>query len=42
MKTMAEGVDADLDKLRAAFSEISRLGAEVAVEDTNHGPDGSK
>ncbi|KZT22051.1 hypothetical protein NEOLEDRAFT_1138609 [Neolentinus lepideus HHB14362 ss-1] len=32
MKTRAESLDADLDLLRAAFSEISRLGAEVAVE----------
>ncbi|TFK49967.1 hypothetical protein OE88DRAFT_1613557, partial [Heliocybe sulcata] len=29
MKTRAESLDADLDLLRAAFSEISRLGAEV-------------
>ena len=33
MKTRAEGLDADLDLLKVAFSEISRLGAEVAIED---------
>jgi hypothetical protein len=32
MKTRAEGLDVDLDLLRAAFSEISRLTAEVSVE----------
>ncbi|KAH7325290.1 Vps51/Vps67-domain-containing protein [Rhizoctonia solani] len=32
MKTRAESLDADLDKLMTAFSEISRLSAEVAVE----------
>lgn len=32
MKTRAEGLDADLDALMAAFSEISRLSAEVAIE----------
>ncbi|KAJ8591755.1 hypothetical protein M405DRAFT_892568 [Rhizopogon salebrosus TDB-379] len=32
MKTRAEGLDADLDLLKAAFSEISRLSAEVSVE----------
>ncbi|KAG1744009.1 Vps51/Vps67-domain-containing protein [Suillus paluster] len=32
MKTRAEGLDADLDLLKAAFSEISRLGAKVSVE----------
>lgn len=34
MKTRAEGLDADLDLLKAAFSEISRLAAEVSVEQT--------
>ncbi|KAJ7158612.1 vesicular transporter [Mycena filopes] len=34
MKTRAESLDSDLDLLRIAFSEISRLGAEVAIEDT--------
>ncbi|KAJ7761926.1 Vps51/Vps67-domain-containing protein [Mycena maculata] len=34
MKTRAESLDADLDLLRVAFSEISRLSAEVAIEDT--------
>ncbi|KAJ7030350.1 Vps51/Vps67-domain-containing protein [Mycena alexandri] len=33
MKTRAESLDSDLDLLRIAFSEISRLGAEVAIED---------
>lgn len=32
MKTRAESLDSDLDSLREAFSEISRLGAEVAIE----------
>jgi vacuolar protein sorting-associated protein 51 len=32
VKSRAEGLDADLDLLKAAFSEISRLGAEVAIE----------
>ncbi|KAG6333021.1 hypothetical protein ID866_6065, partial [Astraeus odoratus] len=32
MKTRAEGLDADLDMLRAAFSEISRLSTEVSTE----------
>jgi len=32
MKTRAESLDTDLDLLREAFSEISRLGAEVAIE----------
>jgi vacuolar protein sorting-associated protein 51 len=32
MKTRAESLDADLDALRTAFSEISRLSAEVSVE----------
>ncbi|KAH7911074.1 Vps51/Vps67-domain-containing protein [Hygrophoropsis aurantiaca] len=32
MKTRAESLDADLDLLKAAFSEISRLAAEVSVE----------
>lgn len=35
MKTRADGLDADLDLLREAFSEISRLGAEVAIEQTD-------
>ena len=29
MKTRAENIDADLDKLRVAFSEISRLNDEL-------------
>jgi hypothetical protein len=32
MKSRAESLDTDLDLLREAFSEISRLGAEVAIE----------
>lgn len=32
MKARAEGLDADLDSLKAAFSEISRLAAEVSIE----------
>lgn len=31
MKTRAEGLDADLDMLRAAFSEISRLVTDVSA-----------
>ncbi|OBZ72581.1 hypothetical protein A0H81_07781 [Grifola frondosa] len=36
MKSRAENLDADLDLLRAAFSEISRLSAEVAIEYPPH------
>lgn len=32
MKSRAESLDSDLDLLRAAFSEISRLAAEVSTE----------
>lgn len=32
MKTRAESLDADLDLLKVAFSEISRLSAEVSIE----------
>ncbi|KZS94195.1 hypothetical protein SISNIDRAFT_61787 [Sistotremastrum niveocremeum HHB9708] len=32
MKARAENLDADLDKLKDSFSEISRLGAELSVE----------
>jgi hypothetical protein len=32
MKNRAESLDADLDSLKAAFSEISRLAAEVSIE----------
>lgn len=32
MKTRAESLDADLDALKTAFSEISRLSAEVSIE----------
>jgi len=31
MKTRAESLDDDLDKLQAAFSEISRLGSELGA-----------
>jgi hypothetical protein len=38
MKTRAESLDADLDLLKVAFSEISRLSSEIAIESTpmNH------
>ncbi|TFK75191.1 hypothetical protein BDN72DRAFT_787826 [Pluteus cervinus] len=36
MKTRAESLDADLDLLRAAFSEISRLATEVSIENHRH------
>ncbi|KAH7884407.1 Vps51/Vps67-domain-containing protein [Phlebopus sp. FC_14] len=32
MKSRAESLDADLDQLKAAFSEISRLATEVSIE----------
>jgi len=32
VKTRAESLDSDLDMLKAAFSEISRLASEVAVD----------
>ncbi|TDL25677.1 hypothetical protein BD410DRAFT_603991 [Rickenella mellea] len=32
IKTRAESLDVDLEKLREAFSEISRLGAEITLE----------
>ncbi|KAG6910825.1 hypothetical protein DXG01_007140 [Tephrocybe rancida] len=32
MKTRAESLDADLDLLKVAFSEISRISSEVAIE----------
>ncbi|KAI0043808.1 hypothetical protein FA95DRAFT_1469692, partial [Auriscalpium vulgare] len=38
MKTRAESLDADLDLLRAAFSEISRLSAEVTIENPMRSP----
>lgn len=34
MKARAENLDAEMDLLKAAFSEISRLSAEVAVEES--------
>lgn len=42
MKSRAESLDADLDKLKVAFSEISRLASEVAVAEhlTKEDPDG--
>jgi len=33
MKKRAEGLDSSLDTLKAAFSEISRLGAELSTSD---------
>ncbi|VDB86695.1 unnamed protein product [Peniophora sp. CBMAI 1063] len=38
MKTRAESLDGDLDLLRVAFSEISRLSAEVAIEQRDSTP----
>jgi len=35
MKTRAESLDADLDRLKEAFSEISRLANEVAIEESS-------
>lgn len=32
MKSRAESLDADLDSLKVAFSELSRLAAEVSTE----------
>ncbi|KAI0687657.1 Vps51/Vps67-domain-containing protein [Cytidiella melzeri] len=40
MKARAENLDADMDLLKAAFSEISRLSAEVVVESER--PEGHK
>ncbi|KAF5342079.1 hypothetical protein D9611_001901 [Ephemerocybe angulata] len=37
MKAHAESLDADLDLLKAAFSEISRLSSEVSLESQSHG-----
>ncbi|KAF9223726.1 hypothetical protein BS17DRAFT_733448 [Gyrodon lividus] len=39
MKNRAESLDADLDSLKVAFSEISRLATEVSIEhqSTSHG-----
>lgn len=34
MKSRAENLDADLDLLRAAFSEISRLSSDISGRDT--------
>ncbi|KAL5486126.1 hypothetical protein ACEPAI_7170 [Sanghuangporus weigelae] len=34
MKNRAESIDVDLDKLRMAFSEISRLNEELTIENT--------
>ncbi|KXN81309.1 hypothetical protein AN958_05164 [Leucoagaricus sp. SymC.cos] len=39
MKTQAENLDANLDLLRVAFSEISRLAAEVSVEPSEEAPE---
>lgn len=37
MKSRAENLDAEMDLLKAAFSEISQLSAEVDVENTGSG-----
>jgi len=37
MKTRAESLDVDLDLLKAAFSEISRLVAEVSTDQDGSG-----
>jgi len=43
MKTRAESLDGDLDLLRAAFSEISRLTAEVSTDEKiNENPSSSR
>ena len=41
MKTRAESLDTDLDLLRGAFSEISRLTAEVSSENDMESHGGS-
>jgi len=41
MKTRAESLDADLDLLRGAFSEISRLTAEASSENNTESRGGS-
>ena len=41
MKIRAEGLDTDLDLLRGAFSEISRLTAEVLSENNTDSHGGS-
>jgi hypothetical protein len=35
MKTRADDLDSKLELLKAAFSEISRLSAKVAIEDSH-------
>jgi len=35
MKIRSEGLEPDLEKLKAAFSEISRLSAKVTFEGTS-------
>lgn len=35
MKSRAESLEPDLEKLMDAFSEISRIGAKIAVESTS-------
>ena len=42
MKARAENLDADMDLLKAAFSEISRLSAEVAIENISTAAPGTK
>jgi len=36
MKARAEDLDSDLEKLKAAFSEISRIGANLSVEQSTN------
>lgn len=35
MRSRAENLDADLEKLKMAFSEISRLASEVIIEEVS-------
>ncbi|THH13699.1 hypothetical protein EUX98_g2737 [Antrodiella citrinella] len=42
VKNRAEQLDADMDRLRNAFSEISRLSAELAVEHSHESSQGSR
>lgn len=38
IKYRAESLEADLDSLKAAFSEISRLSSEIAIEEFKDTP----
>jgi len=42
MKTRAESIDTDLEKLRMAFSEISRLNEELTMEHDGKDTESSK